>query len=314
MIEPDTAPVGGALADVDAHTNARTAPIQRIPGIAHEDVYHSGRCSGFITDGEPPRWHVLSYSVRRRAKTSRRSGRCWCSNRSITASRCSTTLPAIFAWTWTSAWEAPSMSFRSWWGRHGLVGASDQALLDYIRSAFVDRPKPDLIMAIAGPASAFARKNRQQLFPDTPLLFASVDQRYLEAPLGDNETAVAVDNHFADAIEALLRLLPETRQIVMVLGSGQIGQFWHRELEGQFSRFRDRLTFIWLDDLSLPEVLRRCASLPDHSAIFYLTFGTDAGGAAYADARVVADIHAAANAPLFGSHSVFMGGESSAGR
>ena len=164
-------------------------------------------------------------------------------------------------------------------------------------------------MAIAGPASAFARKNRQQLFPNTPLLFASVDQRYLgSAPLGDNETAVAVDNHFADAIEALLRLLPETRQIVMVLGSGQIGQFWHRELEGQFSRFRDRLTFIWLDDLSLPEVLRRCASLPDHSAIFYLTFGTDAAGAAYADARVVADIHAAANAPLFGSHSVFMGG------
>ena len=64
----------------------------------------------------------------------------------------------------------------------------------------------------------------------------------------------------------------------MVMGSGQLGQFWHRELESEFERFHDRLTFVWSDDLSLPEILRRCASLPDDSAIFYVTFGTDAQG------------------------------------
>ena len=64
----------------------------------------------------------------------------------------------------------------------------------------------------------------------------------------------------------------------MVMGSGQLGQFWRRELENEFRRFHDRLTFVWFDDLSLPEILRRCASLPDNSAIFYLTFGTDAAG------------------------------------
>ena len=90
----------------------------------------------------------------------------------------------------------------------------------------------------------------------------------------------------------------------MVMGSGQLGQFWRRELEEQFKRFRDRLTFVWSDDLSLPEILRRCASLPRDSAIFYLTFGTDAQGGAYADERVLADLHATANAPLFASQSV----------
>ena len=79
-------------------------------------------------------------------------------------------------------------------GPTGFVGASEQAVVDYIRSTFVNRPKPDLIVTVAGPAAVFARRYRQQLFPDTPLLFASVDQRYLgDAPLGDNETAVAVD-------------------------------------------------------------------------------------------------------------------------
>ena len=79
------------------------------------------------------------------------------------------------------------------------------------------------------------------------------------------------------------------------------------QLEKELGRFHDRLTFVWLDDLSFPEILRRSASLPDNSAIFYVTFGTDAAGAAYADERVFTDLHAAANAPLFGAHSVYLG-------
>ena len=93
----------------------------------------------------------------------------------------------------------------------------------------------------------------------------------------------------------------------MVTGVRTARQFWRRELEEQFKRFHDRLTFVWSDDLSLPEILRRCASLPRDSAILYLTFGTDAQGGAYADERVLADLHATANAPLFASQSVMLG-------
>ena len=193
-------------------------------------------------------------------------------------------------------------------GPTGFVGASEQAVVDYIRSTFVDRPKPDLIVSIAGPAAVFARKYRQLLFPDTPLLFASVDRRFLgDAPLGKNETAVSAANDYPSVVEAILQLLPQTRQVFVVTGSGQIGRFWQRELENAFGRFHDRLTFVWFDDLSLEEILRRCASLPDNSAIFFVSFGTDATGAAYADERVVADLHAQANAPVFAGLSVYFG-------
>jgi signal transduction histidine kinase len=163
-------------------------------------------------------------------------------------------------------------------------------------------------MSVGGPAAVFARTYRQQLFPDAPLLFAAVDQRFLQdAPLGENEAAVAVINDFPGVVDEILQLLPETRQVFMVMGSGQLGRFWHRELDPQFMRFHDRLTFIWSDELTLPEILRRCASLPEHSAIFYITFGTDAAGAAYADEQVFANLHASANAPLFAKHGVFLG-------
>jgi len=190
----------------------------------------------------------------------------------------------------------------------GLVGAPEQAVVDYIRSVFADRAKPDLIVAIAGPASVFARKYRGQLFPNTPLLFASVDQRYLgEAPLGENESAVAVVNDYSRLVEDILQVLPETRQVFVVTGAGPIGQFWRRELDNDFKRFHDRLTFIWSEDLTFQDVLRRSASLPKQTAILYLAFSTDAQGGAYADERVLADLEARANAPLFSGQSVFLG-------
>jgi signal transduction histidine kinase len=135
-----------------------------------------------------------------------------------------------------------------------------------------------------------------------------VDQRWFrDAPLGENESAVAVANDFPRLIDEILRVIPETRQVFMVMGSGSIGQFWRRELEAGFARFRDRVTFVWSNELSLPDILRRVASLPAHSAIVYLAFTTDAQGGAYADEQVIADLHARANAPLFGVQSPMFG-------
>ena len=148
----------------------------------------------------------------------------------------------------------------------------------------------------------------QQIFPETPLLLASVDQQFLrDAPLADNETAVAVVNDFSQLVDDILQLLPETRQVFMVVGPGPLGSFWRRELEDQFTRLHGRLTFLWSNDLSLQEILRRCANLPRGSAIVYLNLMTDSQGGTYADERVLADLHATASAPLFGKHTVMLG-------
>ena len=64
--------------------------------------------------------------------------------------------------------------------------------------------------------------------------------------------------------------------------------------ETQFERFHDRLTFTWSSDLSHAETVRRCASLPSHSAILYFALGIDAQGGTYSDERVFADLRATA--------------------
>ena len=193
-------------------------------------------------------------------------------------------------------------------GPTGFVGAPEETVVDFIRSTFAGRPKPDLIVTIAGPAAVFARKYRRQLFPETPLLLAALDQRFLrDAPMGENDTAVAGFNDYSRLLDDVIRLLPHTRQVFVVIGSGGFGRFWRRQVEDEFRRFQDRLTLIWSNDLPYPEILRRCASMPANSAILYLTVGSDAAGAAYADERVLADLHDRCSAPLFGAQSVFLG-------
>ena len=193
-------------------------------------------------------------------------------------------------------------------GPTGFAGAPDRAVVDYIRSTFSDRPEPDLIVTIGGPAALFARQYRQTLFPEKPLLFAAADQRYFaDAPVGENEAAVTSSNDFPKLVEDILQLLPRTRQLFVVIGTGKLAQFWHQELTKEFDVFKDRLNFLWSDNMSFPDILKRCAALPADSAILYITLGNDARGGAYADERVLTDLHATANAPLFSSQSVMLG-------
>jgi signal transduction histidine kinase len=192
-------------------------------------------------------------------------------------------------------------------GARGLVDPPDEAVIAFIRSTFANQ-KPDLVMTIAGPAAQFARKYRPSLFPDTPLLLAAVDRQVVgAAPLRADEAAVMVAQDFSQRIADILALEPQTSQVFMVVGARETAKFWHVELERQFKRFEGRLTFVWSDDMSLQEIVRRCASLPRDAAIFYLSFGTDGSGATYTDEQVLNRIHTTASAPLFGLQGAYIG-------
>src|SRR5688572_15426125 len=144
--------------------------------------------------------------------------------------------------------QTPVNMFQVIVGPTGFVGASEEAVVDYINASFADREPPDLIVTVAGPAAVFARRHRADLFPDTPLLYASVDERWLAGqPLAPNESAVAVQNDVPGLIDEILTLRPATKRVFMVVGSGTLGRFWHEVMQEELSRFGDRVEFEWSD-------------------------------------------------------------------
>lgn len=190
----------------------------------------------------------------------------------------------------------------------GFDETPTQAIVDYIRSAFADRPAPDLVITTGGLAAAFARRHRDELFPGSPLLYAAVDQRFLQSgDFTNRETAVAVANDPAGSIEDLLRLFPATEQVFVILGAGDLGRFWRQEFGAESQRFGNRPRFIWADGMSYAQVLHRASSLPPHSAIYFVSMEVDAEGTTHSTERVLGDLRVRANAPVFSWQSADLG-------
>lgn len=180
------------------------------------------------------------------------------------------------------------------------VREPDDAIVQDLRSKF-DGRRLDLVVPMGGPAVTFTQRHKDELFPAAPVLLASVDHRFVPADaLPANATAVCVRNDPPKMIDSILRLLPDTRTVVVVIGASAHESFWLKEVRTAFQRFDNRLTFIWTNDWSYEHLLRRCARLPSHTAILYGLLLLDGNGVPQQEEHTLADLHATANAPIAG--------------
>jgi signal transduction histidine kinase len=185
--------------------------------------------------------------------------------------------------------------------------ADEGPLFTYIK-ALVENRRPDLAVMIGGPASRFGLLHGENLFPSTPVLLAGSDQRLvLGGAVGSNDATVTTAFDPREVVETILRLLPETENVVVVVGSSVLEQFWRAELEREFQPFADRVRFSYWDDLSLEEMASRAAALPPRTAIFYVLLLVDSAGVPHSSDRALVRLHAVANAPIFGLFETQLG-------
>jgi signal transduction histidine kinase/ABC-type uncharacterized transport system substrate-binding protein len=198
---------------------------------------------------------------------------------------------------------------------HSLVTArfSDEnpeaSFVEYL-NALNAQHSPDLLIAIGAPAASFVQRNRARLFRTTPVVLAAVEQRRIQSEkLTDNDTVVAVAHDFPRSFETILRVLPGTKRIVIINGASPNEKFWRSELRKDAKAFEDRVEFIWTDDMSFDGILKKSATLPPGSAIFWHLMNVDATGTAYEGDSALRQLYAVANAPIFSYDDGFFGKE-----
>ena len=198
---------------------------------------------------------------------------------------------------------------------HSLVTArtSDEnpevPFVEYLRALYA-KNRPDLIVSIGAPAAAFVQRHRQQIFLGTPMVLAVVDQRRVQySVLTDNDAVVAVAIDYFAAIENILRVLPDTKSITVVVGTSPIEKFWKEAIGKEVEPLASRVVFSWTDHLSFEDLLRHAAALPPHSAIFWELMIVDAAGVVHEEDRALAKLHAVANAPIFSYTDALFGRE-----
>lgn len=187
------------------------------------------------------------------------------------------------------------------------VADNDASVIEVIRSRFAN-VKLDLVVAVGPPASHFYGKYREALFPSVPLLMMSMDQRIAPVEyLKPGDAIVGINLSPTRLLNDILALLPDTTSVAVVFGDSPGERIWIDALRREFAPFENRVTFLWLNKLTLPDVRERVATLPPGTIVLYGLFLADAAGIPYEGDYAITQLHAASSVPIFGFLSYEMG-------
>ena len=178
--------------------------------------------------------------------------------------------------------------------------SGDAPFIEYIRALLSGQP-PDLIVPVGAPAAFFLQRNRAQLFPRTPMLILGADIRRIpDATRTEYDTGVLLDLDLPAYVANVLQLLPQTKNLAVVVGNSPVERYWASELRRAFGQFEDRVNIIWFNDLTLSEMQERAARMPAQSVIFWFLLSEDAAGVPYSEDRALEAMREVAAVPIFG--------------
>jgi hypothetical protein len=191
---------------------------------------------------------------------------------------------------------------------------SEAKLVEYLGALYTQRP-PDLIVSMGAPAARFVQRHRADLFPTTPMLLAAVEvSRVDKSMLSGQDALVAVRTDYAVLFENILRLLPQTKAIAIIVGNSPNERFWAGEQRRVLGPLlKNKVQLIFYNELPFEAILKEVATLPPHSAIFYQQMVVDGAGAIYGDKEPLKRIYEVANAPLFTFDGAYFNGEAIVG-
>jgi signal transduction histidine kinase len=177
---------------------------------------------------------------------------------------------------------------------------------DYLHALLPDQ-RLDLVVAVGGSAVNLSQRYRGQNFPFAPMLAIAEARRIPPADLAENDVVVASDIDVTTVIENILRVLPDTKNVAVVIGNSPVERFWLEQVRLASEPFATRISFTYFNDLPFDEMLKRVETLPPKSAIFHLMLLVDAAGTTHDDSKITPRLRAVANAPIFTYYDINFG-------
>ena len=131
-------------------------------------------------------------------------------------------------------------------------------------------------------------------------MFCGADARDLEGvTLPASMTGLLVRRVFAPTLDIALRLQPDTRQVFVVGGTSEFDRHLQAAARREFEPFERRVSFTYLTDLPMRDLLAAVSRVPPRSVILYLSLFRDGAGQTFVPHDAVSRISAAARAPVY---------------
>ena len=148
-------------------------------------------------------------------------------------------------------------------------------LRDFLRAKYAGK-KIDVAIAIMAPAFDFLLTDGDPIFPGTPIVFCGLDRMQLGArSLPPNVYGVLIKREFAPTVELALHIHPSTRRFIVIAGTSEFDKGLLAQAKDQFRPYENRVSFSYLSELPLEQVLANVSRLPPEDIVLFLTLFQD---------------------------------------
>ena len=180
--------------------------------------------------------------------------------------------------------------------------------VDYLRLKYSSL-NIDLIVVVSSLAFDFILEHGEEVFGDVPVVFTSVNVSRIETVrLKPNMTGVAVKRDFSRTLDLALRVQPDTRQVVIPVGSSPTEKAWADAARETLRPYERRVGIAYLSDLSIDAMLDRVQKLPPHTLVMFTPlFYFDGNGRYFLPEEALTLMAARSSAPIYGTDEAYLG-------
>lgn len=170
------------------------------------------------------------------------------------------------------------------------------------------KQKPDLIIVHRSIAFEFILKNAESVFPGVPVVCAGdTREKYNNAVLPPNFVQVLGNVDIVESFRVVVKTRPTTKKIYVLMGMLNLEKETMASLHKNLAELSEQVEIIYLDNLTVPEMLDKVSSITGDAAIMYFFAFKDVAGTNYQPKELMKDIYSRAKVPIYTTAGSYFG-------
>jgi len=171
----------------------------------------------------------------------------------------------------------------------------------------IDVQRPDIVVCIGPSAIDFWQRYRDRIADSIPTVMAARESFIEASRIEPGDAGVFSEWSIPSAVDHILTLLPETREVVIVFGGSELERAQTDEAQRLLADYPADVSFTYTSDLAMDDIERLLSEPPEHTAVLLGIFSVDARGLIFPLNTGVEKLVAASNVPVFSAFDTAMG-------
>ncbi|MFK5881068.1 MAG: ABC transporter substrate binding protein [Sulfurospirillum sp.] len=169
----------------------------------------------------------------------------------------------------------------------------------------------DLVIAADNNALEFVIRYHEHLFKDLPVVFLGINN-FDESMIYENNmrqytTGVAENVDIAKNIDLILKIHKNCKKIVIINDRSKTGYAIRRDISKVLPRYKNRVKFEYVDDISLQNLKTKISNLPKDTVMLWVLLFKDKTGRKFTYKESLRQVRSISNIPIYGLWDFYLG-------